>query len=324
MKKITIVLLLILTIQSGLSQSNYNFEVENIPYQDLTNSTSLNNGLIWDDPGYTIPIGFTFTLGTHSFNTIYIVDWGLGGALSSSPTDVGNVPALALLTQDLVSFESGGSSTSPISYQLDGSAGNRILKIEWKNFGFFEDSTGNDFMNMQLWLYEETNVIEYRYGPNAINNPADTFEGLTGFQVELITSFNFDTAMVTDNAYLLSGNPASPTLVTYLAGENIDFELALNGAIPNGTVYRFLPENLSVTAINKPIINIYPNPATNFVYLQSPNAITGVTIYNALGSIVRECNESFNKLDVSNLVPGVYIMEVSTDKGKSVLKFVKR
>ena len=41
--------------------------------------------------------------------------------------------------------------------------GRRVLKIEWKNAGIYEeyydDKVSNDYINFQLWLYEGTNDI---------------------------------------------------------------------------------------------------------------------------------------------------------------------
>ncbi len=120
------------------AQSVYNFETENSAYVNLTGSTSLNNGAVWDDPGYTIPLDFTFSLGTYTFDTIYILEWSVGGVLSSNPIDGGIVPILVPIGQDLIDLGfNSGVSQSNISYKTEGTAGNKILKIEWNNVGFF-------------------------------------------------------------------------------------------------------------------------------------------------------------------------------------------
>ncbi|WP_313111607.1 hypothetical protein [Aequorivita sediminis] len=48
-KKLLLTLLLLCAIFSN-AQSVYEFETENIAYQNLVGSTSLNNGDVWDDP----------------------------------------------------------------------------------------------------------------------------------------------------------------------------------------------------------------------------------------------------------------------------------
>lgn len=93
-------------------------------------------------------------------------------------------------------------------------------------------------MNFQLWLYEGTNIIEYRYGPSSINNPKFSFEGSTGPHVSLLTSFNIDTQLLEDIGYFMSGDPANPTVITLDAGASPPFPLtAVEGMIPDGAVY---------------------------------------------------------------------------------------
>ncbi len=321
MKQLIVHFFTFLIITSLQAQSNYTFEADMIPYQDLTGSTSLNNGAVWDDPAYTIPIGFNFQIGTFTLNTLYIPDWALGGTVASSPVDVGAQPVLTLISQDLISLAIG--SSSPISYKLEGTSGNQILIIEWKNFGFFDDSTGNDFMNMQLWLHEGTNVIEYRFGPASINNPNETFEGLTGFQVAFNASFNFNTAELEDIAFLLSGNPANPTPVLYQAGDIMNPDLALNGSIPEGTVYRFVPESLGVDDFNNTSITVFPNPAKQNLHILTTSTNFDVEIYNTLGKQVAEFSHVKDRIDVSGLPTGLYFVKIKSNNNTVTVKFIK-
>src|SRR5690554_3244922 len=188
------------------AQNNYSFNATNEPYNDLVGSTSLNNGQIWDDPGYAIPLGFDFQLSTHVFNTIHIVDWSTGGVLSSTPSPAGIIPVLLPIGQDII--DRGyvwGVSQSNLSYKIEGAAGSEILKIEWSNVGFWDDMTGNDFMNFQIWLHKGTNIIEYRYGPSSVNNPYGSFEGETGPNVALFPKIDIIAGkLYDDNAYVLS------------------------------------------------------------------------------------------------------------------------
>jgi hypothetical protein len=145
MKKITF-LVFVLTFSLTFSQNSYNVETLNESYQNLQNSNILTNN-DWDDPNLSAPIGFNFQIETQSFSTIYIPDWSVGGIASSSPTNVGAIPVFIPIAQDIISR---GVNISPISYKTEGTVGSRIFKLEWNNFGFFDDSTNNDFMNMQI------------------------------------------------------------------------------------------------------------------------------------------------------------------------------
>lgn len=304
----------------GNAQSIFTFEVENIPYQNLVETTSLNNGDIWDDPSYTIPMGFEFTISTHTFSTIYVVGWSVGGVLSSSSQGFGITPLFMPIAQDIRSKETSyGTSISPISYKTDGAAGNRIFKIEWQNFGFWDDPTDDDFMNMQMWLYEGTNVIEYRYGPNSVS--IESFEGETGPIVALVSSSNEDTDQLEDNAYLLTEDPANPTVLIFEAGDDFE-EGALVGAIPNGTVYRFTPQSLSTEEFSELTFEIYPNPTSEYLNIKTQVNDYSFKVYNSLGQKMHIVKTQDN-LDISNLSNGIYFLEIENELSSSTKKFIK-
>jgi hypothetical protein len=305
------------------AQSVYTFEVENIPYQDLTGSTSLNNGVVWDDPGFTIPLGFSFNIATYTFNTIYILEWSIGGVVSSDPVDGNIIPIFSPIAQDIIDLGfSSGISQSNISYKTEGVAGSRILKLEWNNVGFFNDSTEADFMNLQLWLYEGSNTIEYRYGASSINNPTESFEDETGPLVSLGTSYNSSTGIMADNGYFLSESPTNPTIITLTAGEPVIIS-ALQGMMPSGTVYRFIQQPLAIPDFTQFDFAVYPNPTSGTLNLESNEDHSQVSIFNNLGQLVKQFEKVSNSLDVSELESGIYFIQIRNSEGIGTKKFSK-
>jgi hypothetical protein len=68
-------------------------------------------------------------------------------------------------------------------------------------------------------------------------------------------------------------------------------------------------------------INLYPNPATEMVTIDSKETIEKVDIYSKLGQIVKtETNAQFS---VADLQTGVYIVHITTANGKSITRLVK-
>ena len=174
MKKI--IFLLFISISSFLQAQDYTVTAFNEPYQDLANATSVNNGMLWDDPAFSIPIGFDFEVYGQNYSTLYTSDEFSGGVFTFQQFST-TLSLLAPIAQDIVSKEgTNEQSLSPISYVVEGSVGNRIFKLEYENAGFWDDTTENDSMDFQVWLYETDNSIEYRYGPNSINNPNESYE----------------------------------------------------------------------------------------------------------------------------------------------------
>jgi hypothetical protein len=323
-------LLLFVLLSTGFlinAQNGYNFSVTNEPYNNLVGSTSLNNGQIWDDLGYAVPIGFDFQISAQVFSTIYFPDFGLGGTLSNV-FDEDDEDAFALIIpigQDLIDLGYGiGGSQSNLSYKTEGTAGSQILKIEWNNVGFFDDQTTSDFMNFQVWLYEGSNIIEYRYGPNQINNPQGSFEGETGPIVALFPLINFDIGEFEEDAYFISGDPSNPTVIIVEAGDEPHGPIALQGMIPDGTVYTFSPQNLSVDDYATIDFAVYPNPAGNYFNIRANALEYQVNIYNNLGQKVKHFDNSSTQIDVTGLPAGLYLIEVETERGSSIKKLIKK
>lgn len=301
----------------------YDFSVSTENYQNLENSTSLNNGQYWDDPEYTIPIGFDFQLADKTISTLYIA---VGDAVLSTADDfTDNIGLLEILNADLEDRGGGNNSQSPISYKTEGAVGNRIFKMEWRNAGFWDGST-QDFINMQIWLYEGSNKIEYHYGSSNIPNPSNVFEGENGPTVFLIPSYNDSTDGINTAAYLLSGPPASPTANEVLPSQVNSIETTpLNGIIPDGTVYRFTPSTLSTENYEENRFSLYPNPVENEIHISSTDHVSyRFSIYNSLGQLVKENIQSTGNMDVSGLSSGIYFIKIKTANASVIKKFIKK
>lgn len=325
MKKITLFwfFALLSFINNAQLLDTYNFSVTNENYVNLTNSTSLNNGMYWDDPEYTIPIGFDFEIGGKTISTLDVFD---GFASTESSSSDSNFSELSPTYSDLIDKgnETQNTSASTISYSLNGNLGTRIFKIEWNNVGFYKDDSSDDFVNIQLWLYEGTNIIEYRYGSSSIKN-SDSYGGdLPGMVVSLLPSYNVSTDKLNSESYFLSGNPSSPNLQTISAGDFPENPIFLNGDIPNGTVYRFTPNsNMSLDKNNLKSFEIYPNPSENFIAINTEIEFLGYAIYDHLGKRIAK-GELKDKIEISNLASGVYFLELNNGSSKEIEKFIKK
>lgn len=79
----------------------------------------------------------------------------------------------------------------------------------------------------------------------------------------------------------------------------------------------------------KRLLEIYPNPANNFIYVKVEDKVSQIieySIYNSMGSEVYKDSmdpDSFNKIDISRLKNGVYIIHLRLDGIVHQGKFVK-
>lgn len=298
------------------------FRLKTCLMQILVGSTSLNNSEIWDDPAYTIPLGFDFYIGGIMYNTIYFPADGLGGILTTFPAlEFGSTSLIVPIAQDLIDLgDTIDVSLSAISYLNEGFPGSQILKVEWRNAGFWEDSSISDFINFQVWFYEGSNVIEYRYGPSQINNPIESYEEYTGPIVAFAPLVNNDTEMFIQSAFFLTGNPINPSVIM-LTGTDAPSG-SLVGTIPDGTVYRFVPQSLSTYDFSEVEFQIFPNPSSNYLNVETSFSEFKVDVYNSLGQKV-DITILEDRINISNLANGTYFLKLTTASGTNIKKFLK-
>ena len=317
MKPIYLLSFLILTLSSYGQELPYVFSTFNEPYMDLVNPVSVNNGEIWDDPEYLIPLGFTFDFMGQSMTEIGIIYPGA----QLIPVVAGNLVNVFLPYQsDIIDVGAvtGEVSESPISYLLEGDVGSRILKIEWKNVGFYAEidalGTANNTTNFQLWLYETTNDIEYRFGNNTIKSP-DLVHFVGRPIVGIVKNAILDGSGF-DAAWLLDGDPTNPTIFLFLnSGGEPSADDLLDSEPPGGTVYHFDTGIVGVDELpNAHSLQLYPTLADG-----SLNVIWGgglpatAEIVDNLGRIISSHTmvNSYDALSVQDVSPGNYFLRLS-------------
>ena len=82
-----------------------------------------------------------------------------------------------------------------------------------------------------------------------------------------------------------------------------------------------------ITGINEfenPIFQIYPNPTKNFITIKNPQIrpIKSITLIDMNGHIVKHFNSVKTTLNISDINPGVYLLEISFGAGVVTKKIV--
>lgn len=82
---------------------------------------------------------------------------------------------------------------------------------------------------------------------------------------------------------------------------------------------------VGVKELNKSFaVNVYPNPAKNTIVLQSANAINKIVIYSVTGQAVKTMASNTTivgeVINVADLTPGVYFINLSDDKNNQTIK----
>ncbi len=141
-------------------------------------------------------------------------------------------PIIAPLWDDL---DGATPTTSVVAYEVTGTAPNRVLTVEWRNWEWNYVSGTVPVISFQVKLYETTNVIEfvYREEAGAVNNGSATigigaatgsgagsYLNLTSVATPAVSS---STSMTTINTKPITGqiytfSPPSPCTGTPGAG----------------------------------------------------------------------------------------------------------
>lgn len=94
----------------------------------------------------------------------------------------------------------------------------------------------------------------------------------------------------------------------------------------NQPVWSFTTENVaSVEDKDANFFTISPNPAQNFLEIESELVINNIEIFNALGqNLMKDVTLNDSTLDISKLNSGFYIIKASSDNGSQSIKFIKK
>ena len=73
-------------------------------------------------------------------------------------------------------------------------------------------------------------------------------------------------------------------------------------------------------------VKVYPNPVTDYLIISTPENIKveGISIYSTTGQLVKSFQGKDQKLNVSNLSTGIYILKIKTNTGVQQQKIIKK
>lgn len=319
--KFLVVTLILFSAVKLQAQAIYNFSKLNNTYTNLTGLTNIHNNAPWTEDdlstGWTYTLPFNFKV--NGVNYKFLAFQGVKLKLFSINGDEITLSGTGIYVGDK-SVNGATTSVSPIGYKVEGTSGNRIFKFQLKNAGSSVEidfyNLNHIYLNVQIWLYENTNIIEYHIGPNNVNNysyPAEDkrYFGLVDESGELFVS-----TLATD-----AQNP------TYTELNDLDLISSTNSGFSNfpleNTVYRFSPKaNASVDDLFFQKVKVYPNPTNDFLKFDDLTENKTYKIYDLNGRLIKTgtISDIHNTINVSDFSCGTYILKVDN----ASLKFVKK
>ena len=302
----------------------YEFSVLSDPYNDLTAPISISDADVWDDPFYITSTGFEVTLFDVVTNTLGIISPG-SQVININEANPDTVQVLMPYFADIMNA-SDTIAVSPISYQMEGPPGNAVYKLEWKNVGFYgEWNASNSYFNttnFQLWIYQNSGIIEFRYGPNTIKSGSVLHFFGTGPLVLLGKNVAFD-GSGWQGLWALGGDPQNPTISAIPSGQQPLSEQCLSGEPQSGTVYRFAPIASGNTELQSEFqLRAWPSPTSDFLTIAiKPNL--SYSIYDIAGNLMvtRTASDFSERLDIRSWPAGQYCITGSNAK---TVRFIKQ
>ena len=251
----------------------------------------------------------------------------------------GTAGTLLVTSGEAVITHDGGSEDTELVFATDLTSGtitaNFDIRVtapaamtgtDFEYFAHFSDDTGFNFRT-RIDIIAPTGAGDYTIGLSATSSTNDA---------SLTTDFSFGATVAVEIAFNIDTGVASLTVgsetVTSAGsmGETLDsFNLRQSSSSSDETIFMdnlviSYNDNLSTDEKTLKDVRLYPNPTSkSFVTIESKNPTPmNVKVFDVLGKQVIDQRVSNNRLDISTLTPGVYIMRVNQENAFATRKLV--
>ncbi len=179
--------------------------------------------------------------------------------------------------------------------------------------------------NEYTFSFQQRNLVA-----SSATVPAKDFELLAAPLNDGSTNTVLATFADTDNIVyaLRSGTFIPPTDGTYYFGvrDNTD---QLVGVTAGNRVFiddvNISSVPLSIDGVKGSFFTLSPNPAADFIQINSTSTIDTIEIYNSLGQrVMSDVTVSNNTIDINKLDSGIYFMKATSSERAQTLKFIKK
>lgn len=286
MKNLSLLFLFICLSFAGYSQTaaSYAFTAFSGTYSSISSTGTATTAISSDDAGVcSIPIGFTFVY----CGTPYTVCApNSNGYISLANNCTGGFPTYVNATSSYTSISGGvgmlmaywddlHGSGHTAYYQTTGTAPNRVFTFEWNNWHTFS-AFGN--ANIQIKLYETSNVIDFIYG-------GSTYSGLTA----TIGIANSSTDWQTLPNVSTSPTPSSSTFTSSLSSSPVTNQVyrwssECTGTPSAGTVVTTVPWGCATYTTTLSLSGSTVGSGITYQWQSSPDSATWTNISGATNS----------------------------------------
>lgn len=158
-------------------------------------------------------------------------------------------------------------------------------------------------------------------------------EMYSNLNTEISYAYATDYVPFMEEGYVITGlyeyneTPYAHTPNDVISNMDMDyFHEVAKGSVAAGLYFAGAHNYTQVSNINKIHISIYPNPASEFIFIDLPEdqLIHKYSLYNQRGFEVLKGNSLYhNKLKIDHLNYGVYLLQLTLNNGKKMVKKVQ-
>ena len=188
-------------------------------------------------------------------------------------------------------------------------------------------STGNSYSTVHLlysdvltnWEDHESEVITLENGSFVGITPGELFVVNTNYTItDGVTNLTFRTNF-SDADYIGTPIPIAFDRITKLIVGEFD-------GVPQVTAIElsdFVNPVLSTQDVNEDYFSVFPNPASDFINIKTNNNDeVFVTVFDMLGKSVLKQTTNNNKLNISKLVSGIYLLQINQNNSIITKKLI--
>jgi hypothetical protein len=236
---------------------------------------------------YCGPLDFTF-------NVEPITTVSFGGMTNVSDAALNNSPAHELFLDKVANVTAGSNETITLKGNTNG---------PWESsFAVFIDWNQNGNFNDEGETYEITQTLAGSDGEDdkeitqVLAVPADAKAGTTRMRVKK----NF--------------------------GPNNLLNPCVGGSFGQAEEYSVNVGSLGTTESVKGNVKFYPNPVQDVLNLEADANVKNITVYDISGKLMmsKKLNSAKNQVNVSALLPGVYVVNAELENGVKTFKIIKK
>ena len=324
MKKINYLLtILSISVGSLFAQQNVgdfeNLTLASESYWDGSDMSGLHNNSVFTT---------TFSSGDYSFSNSYDTTWGASSGYWSSGWVYSNMT---------------DSTTSGFTNQYSAKPGGGH-PIGGANYAIGKPNSTIVFNNP---IGLSINITNSTYAANSMRDGDAFAKKFTNADQDYfkLHIYGYSNGSIADSTefYLADFTHTDSTLdyivtdwqyVELLPGpyDSVSFDLSSSdvGAFGMNTPAYFCIDNvgnfpLSSNTINQETINIYPNPSSDFIYINSKDSDNyTISLFNILGELIIDKKINLQQLNLSNLPNGQYFLKIESKSGIINEKILKK